>query len=724
MTTSLSPAISWDIDDDRILVLTIDDRERPTNTMTATVEASLRATVERLEAEADTYDGVVVTSGKDTFFAGGDLNRLMEAGAADVAAVASELDAWKSSFRRLETLGKPVVAALNGTALGGGFELALACHHRIVLDKPGVLIGLPEVGFGLLPGAGGVTRVVRMLGIADAMVNVVGQGQRMKPAKALQVGIVDEVVVTPEALMDRAKTWARTNPDAAQPWDRAGYKIPGGTPTTPALAANLPAFPANLRKQLNGSPLPAPIAVLSAAVEGAQVDIDTAFAIETRYCAHLICGQVSTNMIKTFFFDLNSVNKGSARPAHVPTRNADKVAVLGAGMMGAAIAYVTAQAGIEVVLRDVTLDAAERGKQYARSLLDAAVSKGRIDASSRDDVLARIHATADIADVKGADLVIEAVFEDLQLKKKVLAEVAEFASEDALLASNTSALPIAAMATAVERPGDVIGLHFFSPVDKMPLLEIVVGENTTDETLARALDFARQIRKTPIVVKDVYGFYANRVISKFVDEALSLVAEGMHPASAEQAALQAGFPAGALTLFDEINMKTIAKVRAGFIADAEARGVDWVPSASYPLVDRMLHEWDRPGRLEGRGFYEYDGPGGKRLGLWSTLAAEYHRPDVDIPFEDAKDRMLVAASLEAVRCLDEGVIGSAEEANVGSILGIGYPAWTGGAIQYVNQYNGGTSGFVARADELRARYGDRFVVPDSLRKLAADNLTV
>jgi 3-hydroxyacyl-CoA dehydrogenase / enoyl-CoA hydratase / 3-hydroxybutyryl-CoA epimerase len=721
--TPSSPTIGWDLDD-RILVLTIDDPARSTNTMTSPMEAALRATVDRLEAEKDTYDGVIVTSAKDTFFAGADLNMLMNAGPADVATIAAETDAWKASFRRLETLGKPVVAAVNGTALGGGFELALACHHRIVLDKPGVLLGLPEVGFGVLPGAGGVTRVVRMIGIADAMVKVVGQGQRMKPSKALEVGIVDDIVTTPDELMDRARQWVRSNPDAVQPWDRAGFKIPGGTPASPALAANLPAFPANLRKQLNGAPVPAPIAVLATAVEGAQVDIDTAFAIETRYCAHLICGQVSTNMIKTFFFDLNAVNKGSARPADVPTRKAERVAVLGAGMMGAGIAYVTAQAGIEVVLRDVTLDAAERGKQYARTLLDAAVSKGRIDETTRDDILGRIRATADVADVKGADLVIEAVFEDIELKKKVLAEVAEHASEDALLASNTSALPIAAMATAVDRPGDVIGLHFFSPVDKMPLLEIVVGENTSDEALARALDFTRQIRKTPIVVKDAYGFYANRVISKFVDEALSLVAEGMHPASAEQAALQAGFPAGALTLFDEINMKTIAKVRAGFIADAEARGVEFVPSASYPLVDRMLTEWDRPGRLEGRGFYDYDGPGGKRLGLWPNLAAEYHRPDVEIPFEDAKERMLVAAALEAVRCLEEGVIGSVEEANVGSILGIGYPAWTGGAVQYVNQYDGGTAGFVARADELRERYGDRFVVPDSLRNLAAENRSV
>lgn len=721
MSTHTESIITWRHDADGIVTLTIDDPDQATNTMTDAMGDALLSAVERLEAERDTITGVILTSGKETFFAGGDLNLLMTAGPTDVAAISAGLDHYKACFRRIETLGRPVVAAINGTALGGGFEVALSAHHRIALDKKGSVLGLPEVTLGVLPGAGGVTRVVRLLGITDAVLNVVGQGQRMVPAKALAVGIVDEIVSSPAELIDRAKVWIGENPDAAQPWDRKGYKIPGGTPASPGLAAQLPAYPANLRKQLKGNPMPAPIAVLATAVEGAQVDIDTAFAIETRYCANLICGQISTNMIKALFFDLNAVNNGASRPEGEPVRRASKVAVIGAGMMGAAIAYVSAQAGIEVVLRDLTPDAAERGKDYARRLLDTAVDKGRITADKRDTVLNHILTTDNIADIKGVDVVVEAVFEDIELKKKVLAEVAEHAGPDALLASNTSALPIADMAAAVDRPSDVIGLHFFSPVDKMPLVEIVVGENTSDEALARGLDFVRQIRKTPIVVKDAYGFYANRVIAKFVDEALSLVAEGMHPASAEQAALQAGFPAGALTLFDEINMKTIAKIRAGFIADAAARGIEFVPSASYPLVDRMLEEFDRPGRLEGRGFYEYDSPGGARLGLWPRLAWEYHRLDTEIPFDDAKERMLVAAALEAVRCLDEGVVQTVAEANVGSIMGIGYPVWTGGTLQYINQYEGGPAGFVSRADELRQRYGNRFIVPESLRTRAGEN---
>jgi 3-hydroxyacyl-CoA dehydrogenase / enoyl-CoA hydratase / 3-hydroxybutyryl-CoA epimerase len=631
------------------------------------------------------------------------------------------LDAYKACFRTIETLGKPVVAAINGTALGGGFEFALAAHHRIALDKQGSLIGLPEVTLGVLPGAGGVTRVVRMIGIMNAVLNVVGQGQRMKPAQALKVGIIDQVVATDEEMMAAARAWIATNPDAQQPWDQPGYKIPGGTPASPGFASMLPAFPANVRKQLKGAPMSAPIAVLSTAVEGAQVDIDSAFAIETRYCANLICGQVSTNMIKALFFDLNSINKGTSRPDGFPVRKAEKVAILGAGMMGAAIAYVAAQSGAEVVLRDVTIEAAERGKDYSRNLLDKAVARGKITAEKREEVLDRILATDNVADVKGADFVVEAVFEDLELKKKVFAEVEPYLADDALIATNTSALPLSEMVTVVSRPRDFIGLHFFSPVDKMPLLEIVVGENTGDEALARAFDFAQQIKKTPIAVKDVYAFYANRVIAQFIDQALSMLAEGAHPASIEQATTQAGFPVGALALLDEINMKTTLKIQRGAIVAAAAEGAEYVKTPGTPVQVRMVEEFDRPGRLEGRGFYEYDEDGTRR-GLWSGLVEHYHRPEVDIPFEDMKERLLVAAALEAARCIETGIVRTVADANIGSIFGIGYPAWTGGTLQYINQYDRGVAGFVARAAELRERYGDRFVVPDALREHVAHGI--
>jgi len=714
----MTKTIQWNIDAERILTLTMDDPSQPTNTMTEAFAHDLVATVERMEAEKDAYDGVVITSGKDTFFAGGDLNVLMNAGPDDVEVISLGLDTYKNCFRRIETLGKPVVAAINGTALGGGFEVALSAHHRIALDKKGSLLGLPEVTLGVLPGAGGVTRVVRMIGIMNAVLNVVGQGQRMKPAKALEVGIIDQVVATEDEMLAAARAWIKEHPDAEQPWDRLGYKIPGGTLASPGLASMLPAFPANVRKQLKGAPMPAPIAVLATAVEGAQVDIDTAFAIETRYCANLICRAVSGNMIKALFFDLNSIDKGASRPAGFPVRKAEKVAVLGAGMMGAAIAYVAAQSGAQVVLRDVSVDAAERGKDYSRNLLDKAVARGRISEERRDEVLDRILATDNVADVKGADFVVEAVFEDLDLKKKVFAEVEPYLADDALIATNTSALPLSEMVTAVSRPRDFIGLHFFSPVDKMPLLEIVVGDNTGDEALARAFDFAQQIKKTPIAVKDVYAFYANRVIAQFVDQAVSMLAEGAHPASIEQATTQAGFPVGALALLDEVNMKTTLKIQRGAVVAAEAEGTTYVETPGSPVQERMVEEFDRPGRLFVRGFYDY-GEDGTRLGLWPGLLQHFHRPEVEIPFDDMLERLLVASALEAARCFEAGIVRTVADANIGSIFGIGFPAWTGGTLQYINQYDGGPAGFVARADQLRERYGDRFVVPDTLRERAA-----
>ena len=710
--------IDWNLGNDRVLVLTIDDPTQSTNTMTEAFARDLTATIDRLVAEKDSFDGVIVTSGKDSFFAGGDLNLLMNAEPQDAPTIALGLDTYKAAFRRLETLGKPVVAAINGTALGGGFELALACHHRIALDAKGSQLGLPEVTLGLLPGAGGVTRTVRLLGITDAVLNVVGQGQRMKPAKAQRVGIIDEVVSTADEMFAQARAWIKANPDATQPWDAKGYKIPGGAPSSPALAANLPAFPANVRKQLKGAPMPAPIAVLAAAVEGAQVDLDTAFAIETRYCTNLICGQISTNMIKALFFDLGAINKGASRPDGHPVRRPQKVLVLGAGMMGAGIAYVQAQAGMDVVLKDVTIEDAERGKEYSRKLLDSALAKGKITQDKRDAILDRIHPSADPSDAKGCEFVVEAVFEDPSLKKKVFAEIEDIVDTDALLGSNTSTLPITDLATGVQRPKDFIGLHFFSPVDKMPLVEIIVGAQTSDEALARAIDYTLAIKKTPIVVNDSRGFFTSRVIGQFMDEALSLVAEGVHPATVEQAATQAGYPVGALALADEINLKLAQKIRRSLRENMIAENKRWVDSRAYPLVDAMVDDFDRSGRLEKRGFYEYD-EAGKKLGLWAGLAEKYTRDENSIPFIDMQERMLFAESLDTVRCFDEGVLRTVADANVGSIFGIGYPAWTGGVIQYINQYAGGVAGFVARADELRGKYGDRFEVPDSLRAMAA-----
>nr|WP_271211719.1 3-hydroxyacyl-CoA dehydrogenase NAD-binding domain-containing protein [Rhodococcus wratislaviensis]GLK37888.1 3-hydroxyacyl-CoA dehydrogenase [Rhodococcus wratislaviensis] len=710
--------ISWERDADGIVTLTMDDPTSSANTMNDLFGDSLAATVERLEAEKDSISGIVVASAKESFFAGGDLQLLMSAGPADAAVIAGMLDRLKDLFRRLETLGVPVVAAINGAALGGGYEIALACHHRIALDEKSTIIGLPEVTLGLLPGAGGVTRTVRMFGIQNALLNVLFQGQRYRVAKALELGLIDQSVASASDLIPAAKTWIKSNPDARQPWDREGYKIPGGTPASPAFAANLPALPAHVRKQLKGSPLPGPRNIVAAAVEGTQVDIVTAGKIETRYLVELVCGPISTNMIKAFFFDLGYLNKGGLRPEGYPVTAATRVVVIGAGMMGAGIAYVTACSGAEVILKDLTLEAAERGKDYSRALLDKAVGRGTMTAARKDEILGRITPSDSYDAATDADFVVEAVFESPDLKKQVFADVEKVVAPDALLGSNTSTLPITDLATGVQRPEDFIGLHFFSPVDKMPLVEIVVGEKTSDAAIAKAIDYTLQIKKTPILVNDSRGFFTSRVIGAFMDEAVQMIGAGIEPASVEQAALQAGYPAPALQLLDELTLTLPLKIRAEMKAGLAASGGEFDENGADVVLEKLVTEYDRKGRSTGAGFYDYD-ESGKRIGLWPGLRTAFNSGSLEIPFEDMKERMLFAESIDTIRCFDEGVLRSVPEANIGSILGIGFPAWTGGAVQYINNYPGGVTGFVERARELEARYGSRFALTQSLIDKAA-----
>jgi 3-hydroxyacyl-CoA dehydrogenase/enoyl-CoA hydratase/3-hydroxybutyryl-CoA epimerase len=705
-----STTIRWEQDSDGVVILTLDDPNQSANTMNRAYAESMAATVDRLEAEKDNIAGVVITSAKKTFFAGGDLNDLLAVTKDQAEELSEGVRLGKSLLRRLETLGKPVVAAINGAALGGGLEICLATHHRIVVDDPKAVLGFPEVQLGLLPGAGGVVRSVRMVGIVDALMQLLLQGKRLKPAKAKEVGIVDELVATRDELIPAAKAWIAANPEAQQPWDAKGYKIPGGTPSTPALAMNLPAFPANLRKQLKGANYPAPHHIMAAAVESAQVDFDNALEIEGRYFVDLATSQVAKNMIQAFFFDLQQVNGARGRSEDVEPFKSKKAVVLGAGMMGAAIAYVCAKAGIEVVLKDVSQEAAERGKGYSQALVEKAVSRGRSTQEQGDALLALITPTADAADAAGADLVIEAVFEDPAVKAQVFAEIEPHLAAGALLGSNTSTLPITGLAEGVSRPADFIGLHFFSPVDKMPLLEIIKGEQTSDETLYRALDVAKQIKKTPIVVNDSRGFFTSRVIGTFINEGISMLVEGIPAPTIEQASSQAGYPAPVLQLSDELNLKLMRKIRDAAKAAMET-GTGWDGHPSEQVIDRMLDE-GRPGKLEGAGFYEY--ADGKRTGLWPGLKATFGGENHDVPFEDLKERMMFAEALETVKCVDEGVIESVADANIGSIMGIGFPAWTGGVLQYVNGYAGGLPGFVARARELAATYGPRFEPPASL----------
>ncbi|MFI0720451.1 3-hydroxyacyl-CoA dehydrogenase NAD-binding domain-containing protein [Streptomyces sp. NPDC021224] len=701
--------IRWEQDADGVVTLVLDDPAQSANTMNAAFTASLEAVVDRLEAEAQNVRGVVVTSAKKTFFAGGDLRDLIRATPEDAADVLAGSMRVKRALRRLETLGRPVVAAINGAALGGGYEIALACHHRVALDTPGTKIGLPEVTLGLLPGGGGVVRTVRLLGIADALLKVLLQGTQYSAPRALAAGLIHEVAADRDALLAAARAYIDAHPQARQPWDEPGYKIPGGTPKSPAFAANLPAFPANLRKQLAGAPYPAPRNILAAAVEGSQVDFDTAQVIEARYFTELACGPTSKNMIQAFFFDMQAVNSGAGRPAGIPSRPVTRVAVLGAGMMGAGIAYACARAGIDVVLKDVTPEAAARGKAYSERLLDKALAKGRTTPEKRDALLARITATAEPADLAGCDAVIEAVFEDAALKHKVFQEIQDVVAPDALLCSNTSTLPISRLAEGVERRADFIGLHFFSPVDKMPLVEIIKGEQTGDEALARAFDLVRQIRKTPIVVNDSRGFFTSRVISHFINEGVAMLAEGVPAASVEQAAAQAGYPAKVLSLLDELTLTLFVRISRETRAAVEEAGGVWTPHPAEAVIGRMVDDFGRTGRSGGAGFYDY--ADGRRTGLWPGLAEHFEKPGTQIPLEDLKERMLFAESLDTVRLLEEGVLTSVADANVGSVLGIGFPAWTGGVLQYVNGYPGGVAGFTARARELAATYGERFTPP-------------
>ena len=699
-----------EIVEESILVLTMDAPGQSANTMDEAFRVAIKECLDELEERRDSLTGIVLTSAKSTFFAGGDLGFMMRATPADAGEIAGLLRGVKLQLRRLETLGVPVVAALNGAALGGGFEIALAAHHRIALNGARTKVGLPEVTFGLLPGGGGTTRTVRMFGIQKALQMLLLRGQQYVPSAALELGLIDDVVATQDELVPRAVEWIKANPSPVQPWDTPGFRIPGGNPSSPELATVLPALASTLRKQSKGAPSLAARNILAAAVEGAQVDFTTALEIETSYCTELICSQTSANIIKSQFFDMQHIQRGKGRPEGYPTTKVNTVAVIGAGMMGAAIAYVCAKAGLQVVLRDMTIEAAERGKGYAAKILDARMTTGKVSAEQSAAILQRIQPTDALADAASAEVVIEAVFENPDVKKQVFAELQTIVGPDTVLASNTSTLPITDLATAVERRENFIGLHFFSPVDKMPLLEIVVGERTSDETLARALDLAAQIGKTPIVVNDAPGFFTTRVIVQYVLEAVAAVGEGIAPASIEQAAMQAGYPVGPLALVDELTLTLLRDIDNQAAAH---RGV--APEDRHPgiaVLERLI-ERGRTGRSKGAGFYEYDDDG-RRVGIWAGLAQEFPLVGDEVELQDLADRMLYTESIDSIRCLDEGVLRSVPDANVGSILGIGFPSWTGGVLQFVNQVAGGPAAFVARAEELARQHGVRLSPPASI----------
>jgi len=698
-------AIQYLKNDDGIIILTLDSPNQSANTMNADFRVALENIVSKLKSETS-ITGIIFRSAKKTFFAGGDLDELIQARLEDATPFFEMIQKMKAEFRYIETLGVPVVAALNGTALGGGWEIALGCHARIALNDPKTKFGLPEVTLGLLPGGGGIVRMVRLLGLQNAFPFLM-EGKQFGVDKAKSLGLIQDIAETPEELMDKAIAWVKEHPKSQQPFDVKGYKIPGGDPKTPAVAQMLAIAPAMLRDKTKGC-YPAPEAIMAAAVEGAQVDVDTALTIESRYFTYLATGQVSKNMIGTFWHGMNAIKAGASRPKDVTKWQASKVGVLGAGMMGAGIAYSTAIKGVPVVLKDVSVENAEKGKAYSQKLLDKKVSQGRMTAEKRDQVLSLITATAFAEDLKGCDLIIEAVFENQELKAKVTQEAEAFLAEGGVTASNTSTLPITGLANASKDQANFIGLHFFSPVDKMQLVEIIKGKNTSAETLAKAYDYVQQIGKIPIVVNDSRGFFTSRVFGTFVQEGLRLLHEGVHPARIEMAALKAGMPVGPLAIQDEVALTLSEHVANETRKALQAEGKDLPRSGADDVIQTMIHTFDRKGKAAGAGFYDY--PEGGKKHLWEGLS--HWKKDVDISEQEMIDRFLFVQSLDTLRCYEENVLESVIDANIGSIFGIGFAPWTGGAIQFLNQY--GLDQAVQRANELEAKYGERFKAPQRL----------
>jgi 3-hydroxyacyl-CoA dehydrogenase/enoyl-CoA hydratase/3-hydroxybutyryl-CoA epimerase len=713
----MTEAIRYETGQDRIVLLTLDMPGQSSNTMNAIYREAMAACVARLLAEKDSIAGVIITSAKKTFFAGGDLNELVRVDPSEAQAFYQMVLGLKAQLRTLETLGVPVVAAINGAALGGGWEICLACHHRVALDHPSVQIGLPEVTLGLLPGGGGVVRMVRLLGLEKTLPYLL-EGKRLGPQQALQAGLIDELAVDRDDLLAKSRAWILAHPGALQPWDVKGYRLPGGSPSDPKVAQMLAIAPSILRNKTQGC-LPAPEKILCAAVEGAQVGFDAAHLIETRYFTELATGQVAKNLIGTFWFQLNEVKAGRSRPQGVAPYLTKKVGVLGAGMMGAGIAYVSALAGIDVVLKDIDLAAAQKGKARSAALLDKKVARGQLTEEQRDATLARIHPADSDAELAGCDLIIEAVFEDRSLKAKVSAAAQAAAGPDAVIASNTSTLPITSLAEAVPDASKFIGLHFFSPVEKMPLVEIIKGARTSDETLARAFDFARQIDKTPIVVNDSRGFFTSRVFGTFINEGIAMLGEGVSAPMIETEARKSGMPVGPLAVSDEVSLSLMSHIRAQTGKDLHAEGKTPTEHPAFAVIDLLLEEYKRPGKAAGAGFYDYPAQGQKHL--WPGLKGRFEKADGQIPAQDIRDRLLFIQALETVRCVEEAVVTSTPDANVGSVFGIGFAAWTGGTLQFINQY--GLPAFIARAQYLAEQYGERFSPPALLLEKAASRAT-
>jgi 3-hydroxyacyl-CoA dehydrogenase / enoyl-CoA hydratase / 3-hydroxybutyryl-CoA epimerase len=693
---------------DGIATLTFDEPGSPVNTMCTQWQADLTEATTQVLKEKDQIRGIVLASAKTTFFAGADLKGLMRHKASDAVAVFNEIEQMKRNFRALETLGKPVVSCINGAALGGGWEVALIGHHRIAVDNPRIQLGLPEITLGLIPGASGITKMTRLLGLLGAQPYIL-ESKLFNPKQALELGLVHELVADASELRARALAWIEAHPVSIQPWDDKAYKMPGGTPSNPKIAGALTVAPAMLKKTTRGL-YPAPEAALAAMVEGAQVDFDTALRIESRYLARIAVDPVAKNMVNTFFFNMNAIKGGQSRPGDAPRYQPKKVGILGAGMMGAGIAYAQASRGIATVLKDVSVEAAEKGKSYTAKLTQKRVDKGQMSAEKQQGVLALITPTASASDLKGCDLIIEAVFEQRELKATVTKEAEPMLADGGFFASNTSTLPISGLAQASRAPQKFVGIHFFSPVDKMKLVEIIRGQQTDDETVARAYDYVQALGKLPIVVNDSRGFYTSRTFGTFVMEGAAMLGEGIPAPVIENAAMQAGMPVGPLAVLDETALSLSVHVLEQTRLDYQKEGKAYVATPGETLVERMVKEHKRSGRAAGGGFYEY--PAGQKKVLWPELKALFEKPDVQWDLQEVKDRILYRQAVETARCLSEGVLTSVHDGNIGSIFGIGFPAWTGGALQFI--YSMGVDAFEKRCAELAAKFGNGFALTDTV----------
>lgn len=693
-------------DADGIVTVTM-DMTGPVNSMSAEFTPVMKETVKKLEKE-EGLTGVVFASAKKTFFAGGDLNSLLATTPEQTQDFFNNIEDMKADFRRLEKLPVPVVSAINGAALGGGFEICLMTNYRIAYNHKSVQLGLPEVGLGLLPGGGGVVRMVNLLGLQNALPFLL-EGKKVTPEKALKAGMIHETVDSLDALIPRAKAYIleqKGNEAAAvQPWDVKGFKIPGGDANSPKLAQVLMGAPAMLAKKTRGL-LPAPEQILDCAVEATRLDFDTAMTIESRGLAHLAVTPEAKNMISTYFFQMNKVNGDASRPQGIEPQLTKKVGVLGAGMMGQGIAYVSAMAGIEVILKDISEESSEKGKAYSERLLAKRVANGRMTEEKKATVLALIKPTADDNDLQGCDLIIEAVFENIELKNKITQSTEKFLAEDGVWGSNTSTLPITQLAAVSSKAENFIGIHFFSPVDKMPLVEIICGDNTSDVTLAKAFDYTKQIKKTPIVVNDSLGFFTSRTFGTYFDEGARMVTEGVYPVRVDNLGKAIGMPVGPLTVHDEVSQELSRKA---FETWSDMGVMDkWGEQDSLRKVINFLTvENGRGGRHHNGGYFDYSADGGKTI--WPQLVDQFYKSDVEVSDEDIKDRLLFRQVIETLKCLQSNVLRTVADGNVGSIIGIGAPVWTGGFIQFVNTY--GLENFQTRCGELAAKYGERFVCP-------------